>query len=274
MATSRPVPTLDVLLPPGREAIGPDPAEESLEALYAHPAPRAGRSAWVRANMVATVDGGATGPDHVSGSINNAADHRVFDVLRAAADVVLIGAGTARAERYRSLRMPAALAAARAVRGQSARLELAVVSASGVLPPELLTGDDLPIVLTVYSSPALAGLRERLGADRVIEAGDAEVDLGRGLDALAARGLVRVLTEGGPHLLAQLVAIDVVDDLCLTTSALLVGGPAARILDTPAWLAPPRPATLAHLLHSDGVLLARWLLGAQPITDGGTRLTP
>ncbi|HEY5554873.1 MAG TPA: dihydrofolate reductase family protein [Cellulomonas sp.] len=274
MATSRPVPTLDVLLPTAREPIGPDPAEVSLGALYAHPGPGAGRTAWVRANMVTTVDGAATGPDHLSGSINDAADHRVFEVLRAAADVVVIGAGTARAERYRSLKVPDALAAARAARGQSTRLELAVVSASGVLPPELLTGDDLPLVLTVSSSPALPALRERLGADRVIEAGDTEVDAERALAALAARGLVRVLAEGGPHLLAQLVRSDAVDELCLTTSPLLVGGPAARILDTGTWLAPPRAATLAHLLHSDGVLLARWLLGARPGSDDGTRLTP
>ncbi|HEX5332393.1 MAG TPA: dihydrofolate reductase family protein [Cellulomonas sp.] len=274
MATPRQVPTLDVLLPAGRDPLVPDPTEVSLGALYAHPAPRAARPAWVRANMVATVDGAVTGPDHLSGSINNDADHRVFDVLRAAADVVLIGAGTARAERYRSLRVPDALAGGRADRGQSARLELAVVSASGVLPPELLASDDLPLVLTVSSSPALPALRARLGADRVIEAGDLTVDPGRALAALAARGLVRVLTEGGPHLLASLLASDAVDELCLTTSPLLVGGPAARILDTAAWLDPTRAASLAHLLHCDGVLLARWLLGALPTVDGGTRLTP
>lgn len=274
MAASPPAPTLDVLLPTGREPIGPDAAEESLGVLYAHPGPRAGRTTYVRANMVTTVDGAATGADHVSGSINSAADHRVFEVLRAAADVVLIGAGTARAERYRSLSVPDALAAGRAARGQSARLELAVVSASGVLPPELLTGDDLPLVLTVSSSPALPALRERLGADRVIEAGESAVDPERALAALAARGLVRVLAEGGPHLLAQLVGGDAVDELCLTTSPLLVGGPAPRILDTDAWLAHPRGATLAHLLHSDGVLLARWLLGARPRSGDGTRLTP
>ena len=274
MASPRQVPTLDVLLPAGRGPLGPDPAETSLSALYAHPAPRASRPAWVRANMVASVDGGATGPDHVSGSINNPPDHRVFDVLRAAADVVLIGAGTARAERYRSLSVPEALAGSRAARGQSDRLELAIVSASGALPPELLTGDHLPLILTVSSSPALPALRRRLGPDQVIEAGDTEVDVERVLAALAARGLVRVLAEGGPHLLAQLVGSDAVDDLCLTTTPLLVGGPAARILDADAWLAPPRAATLAHLLHCDGVLLARWLIGARPSSVDGTRLTP
>ncbi|MGV8977439.1 MAG: dihydrofolate reductase family protein [Cellulomonas sp.] len=274
MASPDQVPTLDVLLPTGHQPLEPDPAETALGVLYAHPMPPAGRSAWVRANMVSTVDGGATGPDHVSGSINNAPDHRVFDVLRAAADVVVIGAGTARAERYRSLSVTDALAGARAARGQPTRLELAIVSASGALPPEVLLGDHLPLVLTVSSSPALPALRNKLGAEQVIEAGETAVDIERALSALAERGLVRVLTEGGPHLLAQLVASDAVDDLCLTTSPLVVGGLAARILDAEAWLSPPRAATLAHLLHSDGVLLARWLLGAQPSSPRGTRLSP
>ncbi|HEX7805318.1 MAG TPA: deaminase, partial [Cellulomonas sp.] len=87
MATPRQVPTLDVLLPAGRAPLDADPTEVSLGELYAHLRPPAGRAAWVRANMVATVDGAVTGPNRLSGSINNDADHRVFDVLRAAADV-------------------------------------------------------------------------------------------------------------------------------------------------------------------------------------------
>ena len=274
MVASLRVPTLDVLLPTGREPIGPDDGEHTLAELYAHPDPLPGRVAYVRANMVSTIDGAATGADHVSGSINNAADHRVFGVLRAAADVVLIGAGTARAEGYRSVAVPDALAAGRAARGQSTLLELAVVTRSGALLPDLLASENPPLVLTVSSSPALRELHRRLGADRVIEAGDTVVDPDRALAALAARGLVRVLTEGGPHLLADLVEHDAVDELCMTTSPLVVGGPAPRILDTDRWLVHPRMLTPAHLLHADGVLLGRWLLVARPGPGDGTRLTP
>jgi riboflavin biosynthesis pyrimidine reductase len=274
MVATPPAPMLDVLLPTGRAPISPDETEQALTELYAHPAPLPGRPTYVRANMVATTDGAATGADHVSGSINNSADHRVFGVLRAVADVVLIGAGTARAEGYRSVAVPEPLQAARAGRGQSNRLELAVMSASGTLPRELLASDHPPLVVTVSSSPALRTLRARLGAERVIEAGDTAVDPAVALAALAARGLVRVLTEGGPHLLANLVAHDAVDELCLTTSPLLVGGPAPRILDTGAWLARARVLTPAHLLHADGVLLARWLLAARPGSGERTRLTP
>ncbi len=257
-------PTLDVLLPLDRagECIPPEGDEASLSALYAHPLPSAGRDAYVRANMVSTLDGSATGADHVSGSINNPADFRAFTVQRAWADVVLIGAGTARAERYRTLSVPAGLAAARAARGQRPDLELAVVTAFGELPSVLFDSPLPPLIVTVADRPGLDDLRQRVGADRVLVAGTGLVDPAVALTRLAERGLRRVLAEGGPHLLAELVARGVVDELCLTTSPLLVGGNAPRVLAGAPWLEPAVDAAPAHLLHAGGTLLGRWLLSA------------
>ena len=255
-------PTLDVLLPLERagEKIPAEAGEHTLAGLYAHPLPAAGAAVWVRANMVASLDGAATGADDRTATINGAADLRVFRVLRAVADVVLIGAGTARAEGYATLRLPADLAAARTARGRPASPVLAVISRSGPLPAALLDGDDPPLVITVTDRPDLDTLRARIGADRTLVAGTGRVDLRRALAALAARGLVRVLAEGGPRVLGDLVSARVVDELCLTWSPLLVGGPAARLIDHPGWFAPPVPARPAHLLHADAVLLGRWLL--------------
>lgn len=255
-------PTLDVLLPLDRagERIPAEDAERTLSALYAHPRPPAGADAWVRANMVASLDGAATGADRRSGTINGDADLRVFRVLRAAADVVLIGAGTARAEGYGALTVPAGLAATRAAGGLSADLELAVVSATGTLPALLLDADRPPLVVTVADRPDLDALRARIGADRVVVAGAGRVDLAVAVAALAARGLVRVLTEGGPHLLGELLGAGLVDELCLTWTPLLVGGPAPRVVEHPGWLVPAVAARPAHLLHADAVLLGRWLL--------------
>ncbi|MBO3084240.1 dihydrofolate reductase family protein [Cellulomonas sp. zg-ZUI188] len=215
----------------------------------------------VRANMVSALDGAATGADRVSGSINGPADLRVFRVLRALADVVLIGAGTARAECYTPLDVPPELRAARSARGRADDLELAVVTASGELPASLIESERPPLVLTTSSAPALGALRDRLGPDRVVVAdggAPGTVDHRTALAALADRGLRHVLTEGGPMLLGQLVDADLVDELCLTWSPQLVGGPAGRVTHVPAWFSPPRELTLAHLLHSDGVLLGRW----------------
>ncbi|MEN0128773.1 MAG: dihydrofolate reductase family protein [Brevundimonas sp.] len=257
-------PALDVLLPLSRAGarIEPSADEAELLALFDDTPPR-----HVRANMVATLDGGGTGPDDVTGSINGAADFRVFQALRTLADVVLIGAGTARQERYRALSVPDDLVAARAARGRPPRIELAVVSRSGALPDDLLDAEHPPYVLTTPDCPRLDGLRARVGADHVVTTGDpGGIDLRAALDALADRGLGRVLTEGGPTLLGQLLAARLVDELCLTWSPVIVGGPAPRIVDTAEWFAPPRHAEATHLLHAQGVLLGRWRTSA-PASD-------
>jgi len=259
--TSPVPPTLDVLLPTDAapRTVVAEPGEPGLAALYPHPAPAAG-GAWVRANMITTLDGAVTGADGRSGSISGPADHRVFDLLRSLADVVLVGAGTVRAEGYRELPVRADLRAARAARGQSPEPELAVVTRYGPLPDDVLDGARPPLVVTVTDRPDLAALRRRVGSDRVVAVGSGSVDLAAALTALADGGLPRVLTEGGPGLLGDLIGADLVDDLCLTTSPVLVGGSAGRVVAPAGWLAPPVTARPAHLLHGDGALLGRWLL--------------
>ena len=260
------VPTFDVLLPRSQSPrrLEPRADEAELVALLddgpAGEREHAGRSLVVRANMISTLDGAATGPDHVSGSINGAADLRVFQALRAVADVVLVGAGTVRAEGYGSLDVPPRLEGTRRARGRVAPPELAVITRSGDLPAALLDARRPPLVVTTAANPHVDALRGRVGGQRVVVAGEHEVDLVVTLRALVDRGLTSVLAEGGPSLLAELVARDLVDDLFLTWSPTLVGGPAPRVLDGGPWLAPPREATLVHLLHADGVLLGRWSL--------------
>jgi hypothetical protein len=70
-------------------------SKEQLVAVYSVPSQH-----WLRANMVATLDGAAAGGDGLAGSINNPADRRVFHLLREMSDAIVVGAGTARSERY------------------------------------------------------------------------------------------------------------------------------------------------------------------------------
>lgn len=278
------LPPLDVLL---RGGAVPSPAdgpprldvlrhEPGLLALYPYPPapcpPDAGR-AYVRANMVSTIDGAAWGATGRSGSINNAADLRVFRALRALADVVLVGAGTVRDEEYTVLTVPAGLEEARADAGLPAHLETAVVTRSGDLPASFLedqtAGSDLPSALVVTSARGARALGARYPADRVLVTGEDDVDLAAGLEQLAARGLTRVLCEGGPSLLGDLLAAGLVDELCLTTSPQVVGGPATRTVRGEDYLAGQGAARLEHLLHHDGVLLARWNLRQTPAAPVG-----
>ncbi|GAA4708611.1 dihydrofolate reductase family protein [Nocardioides conyzicola] len=83
--------------------VGPD--TDDLAELYAVPPDRRGEP-WLRVNMVSSLDGAATGESGKSGSLNNAADKLVFDHLRSVADVIVVGAGTARIEGYRPAGRP------------------------------------------------------------------------------------------------------------------------------------------------------------------------
>lgn len=246
--------TLDVLLPTGLEAIGPDPHEQRLRELYAYPQLD---TPWVRANMVSTLDGAASGPDDSSGSINTAPDMRVFRVLRALADVVLVGAHTAIREGYARRELPAPLAAARQASGLGP-LYLAVVTNSGQLSAELLSSPGL-LVITTNNAPVVSQLQNQLGADKVIVTSGTRVNLHEAVTALALRGLRRVLCEGGPSLLAASLQDGILQEMCLTFSPLLVGGPAPRVAACNQWFDPAPAPKLIQLLASNGTLLSRWL---------------
>ena len=188
--------------------VGPD--TEDLAELYAIP-----RTPWLRVNMVTTVDGAATGETGTSGSINNAADKQVFDHLRATADVIVVGAGTARAEGYGPADSP-----------------IVVVSRRDDVPP------------TLRGAPPGRVLVEPLGDPVAFKR------------SLVDRGWTRILCEGGPSLLAELLAAGVVDELCATIVPRLVAGEHPRITQGPPVDVPLR---LHRLLESDGTLLGRWL---------------
>jgi riboflavin biosynthesis pyrimidine reductase len=238
-----------------------DLGDATLARLYAYPeSGDAGR--WLRANMVSTLDGAATGPDGRTGTINNEADKRVFGLLRVLADVVIVGAGTARAEGYRHPR-PVTGARAHLREGRSAAPTLVVVSRSGNLPLQLAAPpdfDDAGQVLLATSAAAQAraveAAREALGESNVLVLGEDGVDVSALLEHLTGRGLRRMLTEGGPQLLRDMVAAGVLDELCLTVVPHLLAGEHPRILtgDSLEGCLSPR-----LILEADGTLLGRWL---------------
>jgi riboflavin biosynthesis pyrimidine reductase len=259
--------TLRMLLP-GSAVVGdlrtsPADAVQALADLYAYPAPVPARG-WVRANMVTTIDGSATGADGRSGSISREADRAVFSVLRGLADVVLVGAGTARAEGYRPAQARPEFAERRERAGQRAAPVIAVVTRSGNVPTGTglfdagPTAGGAPAAVAITCGAAdVAALRHRLGAERVIVAGEDDVDPDIAVAQLVARGLRRVLLEGGPSLLGRTIAAGRLDELCLTASPVLAGGDGPRIAHgAPGGL----PLRMAHLVECDGLLLGRWLV--------------
>jgi riboflavin biosynthesis pyrimidine reductase len=229
--------------------------EVDVVAAYAYPTHLT--RPWVRANMVTSADGSAV-VDGRSGGLSSAADKEVFAVLRGLADAVVVGAGTARAEGYRALRAKPAYADVRASLGQAPAATLVLVSGRLDLDPssELFHGGLARTVL-VTSARSDAGRRAALAevAD-VVVAGEEAVDIGAALEALAERDLLRVLCEGGPHLLADVCAAGRLDELCLTVTPRLVGGTGSRVL---AGVPVDVKLALDHLLELDAVLLARYV---------------
>lgn len=230
-----------------------DVSDDELRSLYAYPADRA----WVRANMVTSLDGAATVNGRSQG-LSRPADTAVFGLLRGLCDVVLVGAGTARTEGYRGLRAKPEYAGLRAALGQQPAPVLALVSGRLALDPtsELFTaGSQRTIVITCAAADPPA--RERLAAVAdVVIAGEDKVNLPAAVAALTDRGLSRVLCEGGPTLLAEVIAAGLLDELCLTVSPVLVGADASRITSGPG--AGPRPLRLASALCEQDVLLLRY----------------
>jgi riboflavin biosynthesis pyrimidine reductase len=248
------------LLLPGAADVGEltgsdDDVLQALADLYAYPTPLPDRG-WVRASMVSTLDGSAAGADGLSGSISGAADRAVFRVLRGVADVVLVGAGTVRREGYRAPTANSDFADRRVRAGQAPAPLLAVVTRSGDLDAGtgLLDGPS-PVLVVTTAGADLDRLRSRVGTDRVVVAGEHDVDPGTAVAELAGRGLRRILLEGGPGLLGQVIAARRVDEMCLTVSPHLVAGEGPRIAHGPGGDLDLR---LSHLVEADGLLLGRW----------------
>ena len=233
----------------------------------ARPAPR-GRP-WLLLNMIATVDGAATDTTGLSGGLAGPGDRRVFAALRGVADVVLAGATTVRSERYGPARPSSEVESQRLARGQAARPRVAVVSASLRLDPELrlfreAKPDARPILVT--TAEALAAdtpLHRRLRslADLVV-AGERRVDWHAALSTLRSQmGTEVLLVEGGPTINAQLVAADLVDELCLTLSPRLVAGDAPRIIGA-SHPSSPRPLSVDRVIVDDDFVFLRYLRAA------------
>jgi riboflavin biosynthesis pyrimidine reductase len=114
--------------------------------------------------------------------------------------------------------------------------------------------------LTCAASVGIA--RDRVGAAaEVVDCSGADphqVDLAVLVDRLAQRGLLRVLTEGGPSLLGGLVAATLLDEMCLTSAPLLLGGNAVRIA-TGETESLTRMRRAHALTDEDGYLYARYV---------------
>ncbi|WP_225735755.1 dihydrofolate reductase family protein [Gulosibacter chungangensis] len=188
-----------------RSAVAPDmldlrnPAvEEQLRALYTPP-----RQAWVRMNMIGSLNGRVTGSDGTSDTLSNRADRRILTIIRKMSDAIVVGAETLRNERHLSTRPT----------------WLCVVTSSGNLAGHRISTEDAAASVLVCCPPAARAEVERTlpGAHiHHLESQDGKLPLDGVLTALRDRGLHQIVVEGGNRLISQFLDQGKLDEICLT----------------------------------------------------------
>jgi riboflavin biosynthesis pyrimidine reductase len=211
-----------------------------LIELYRPPRPD-----WFRLNFITSVSGSTGGSDGTSKTLTNPVDRRVLSVIRELSDVVMIGAGTLRAEGYL----------------RPKRSRLAIVTASGDLSGHGLSSEGEPVIVLCPSN-TVDLVTESLGGITAevisLKATSGRLSPEEIREALHARALTSIVCEGGPTLARQCVEAGIVDELCLSTSPVLNGGKAPLLGNE---FFDGKQLTLKQLLvdESNG-LYARWAI--------------
>jgi riboflavin biosynthesis pyrimidine reductase len=196
----------------------------------------------VYANFVSTLDGVVAIPSIPDSNslvaAGSRADHFVMGLLRAFADVVLVGSGVLRASPRgtwlpEKVYPPAAEAFAelRSLRGQLDRPEVAVLTGRGsVDPAHPLFASGAVVLTSDRGAERLAGTLPE-ASTIVVLGDDVDIPAERAVAALRERGHRLILSEAGPHTFGSLLRARAVDELFLTVSPLLAGdaGPDSRL---------------------------------------------
>jgi riboflavin-specific deaminase-like protein len=238
------------LLYPERRASSPDELASGLRLGDRAPAERP----YVGVNMVSALDGKAT-LDWRTQGLSTEADRQLFHHLRTQAEAIMVGAGTARAERYGPMTKSDELRAKREREGLTPDPLAVVVSARLALPSDLplLQAPEQRVVVVTASEEELPPVPAQVEYLRT------GTDLQLALARLRADyGVRSVLCEGGPTLNAHLLAADCVDELWLTLNPKLIAGEAALTIVAGRELVEPVELELASLATGDGDLFTRW----------------
>ena len=238
------------LLFPDRRRTSPDELASRLRLGERSPPDRP----YLVLNMVSSLDGRAT-IDWRTKGLSTELDRQLFHHLRSQADAVMVGAGTARTERYGRMAKSDELRDKREREGLARDPLAVVVSGRLDLPADLplLNDPEQRVVIATASDAILAGPGEQVAYARV----------GDDLPLLMARlreqyGVRSVVCEGGPTLNSFLLAAGLVDELFLTLHPKLAGGAAALTIVAGRELVEPAELSLISVAEGGGDLFTRW----------------
>jgi 5-amino-6-(5-phosphoribosylamino)uracil reductase len=212
----------------------------------------------------------------VDGCIDDATDTRLIlsseadldrvEEVRAGCDAILVGAGTIRRDNPALLVRSAARRGARQARGLPESPVKVTITASGGIDPAARfftagAGTRLVYVPAADAERVRAGLAGAAGAQVIGIGGPSGVRIGlRGVLAdLAARGVRRLMVEGGGATAAQFLAEGLADELHLVVAPVFVGDPAAPRIGGASGPAPPHRMHLAEVRLIGDVVLLRYL---------------
>jgi riboflavin-specific deaminase-like protein len=240
------------LLYPDPRPTSPDELASGLRLAERAPADRP----YLVLNMVSSLDGRAT-LDWRTRGLSTEMDRLLFHHLRTQADAVMVGAGTARTERYGRISKSDELRDKREREGLARDPLAVVVSGRLDLPADLplLNEPEQRVLIATASDAELRGLGGQVEYARV----------GDDLPVLMAHlrqqcGIRSVLCEGGPTLNSFLLAAGLVDELFLTLNPKLVGGAAALTIVAGRELVEPEELALMSVAEGGGELFTRWRL--------------
>jgi 5-amino-6-(5-phosphoribosylamino)uracil reductase len=196
-------------------------------------------------------------------AMSNAADFDRVDQLRAESDAILIGASTVRRDCPRLLVRSPERRMRRVAAGRTSTPLKVTVTASGELPPESAFFTEGDVEKLVYCpSGRVSRLRERLGAGASVIGLEPDVTMRAVVADLAARGVGRLMVEGGGKVHTQFLTDDLADELQLVVAPFFVGeqgAPRFAGAGTFPWTA-SRRAALAETRQIGDVVLLRYAL--------------
>jgi 5-amino-6-(5-phosphoribosylamino)uracil reductase len=210
-----------------------------------------------------SIDGFIDGTTESRLLLSNDLDFDRVDDVRAGVDAILVGATTVRNDNPRLLVRDPDRRRERVARGLPPSPDKVTLTRRGWLDPSShFFADDGSRKLVYAGSPVAAGVRGRLGeVSEVVDAGE-PVRMGTLAEDLHARGVRRLMVEGGGAVHTQFLAEDVVDELQLVVAPFFVGDPGARRFVGEAHFPwhPGRRATLAETRQLGDVVLLRYAL--------------
>lgn len=220
---------------------------------------------YVLLSCAVSVDGclDAAGPDRLI--LSGPEDLDRVDAERARSDAIMVGAGTIRRDDPRLLIRSPARRAGRSARGLPEHPAGVTLTASGGLDPAARFFTDARGVagrLVYCPDPAAGGLRGKLAGLAEVAGLPAPLWLPAVLADLAARGVRRLMVEGGAGLAAEFLAAGLADELHLAVAPFFVGDPAAPRFAPPGRYphGPRHPMVLAEVRRLGEVVLLRYLL--------------